>query len=300
MPMTPAFPTTATRELTPGEAQCLADAVNEVTTTDVEAYRSPERQAELRLRLGETWPGWAAVLDDVRQGLAAPPHACLVRGVPIHGADRVIVASTCGIGQLVDPYRRPWSRLVREITPPTDRGGDSGKLNERLHTDGTDWPRPNDVTCLLCVRADPDGGGRSRLLPIEGIRDLVDGQPPDVRRAVSTPVPWAVADELGGGVVTEPVLSADGVRWLRFTIGEAIRTHGDSSASPPSRTLDALTGFEAALESSPAVLEFGLLPGDLLLVDNRRCLHARTIVANPQVSDRLVLRTKLVFDGLAR
>lgn len=166
-------------------------------------------------------------------------------------------------------------------------------LNERLHTDGTDWPEPNDLTCLFCVRADSDGGGRSRLLPVEAIASLVDGQPAAVRRAVRAELPWAVAEELGGGVVAAPVLSAGGVRWLRFTIGEAVRRLTDEGSVPARATLAALGVFEAALETAPGVLEFGLLPGDLLLVHNTQCLHARTAVSNPRASDRLLLRTKV-------
>lgn len=166
-------------------------------------------------------------------------------------------------------------------------------LNERLHTDGTNWPEPNDLTCLLCVRPDSDGGGRSRLLSIEAIADLVESQRASVRRAVQAELPWAVAEELGGGVVAASVLSADGARWLRFTIGEAVRRLADEGSVPPGQTLVALGVFEAALETAPGVLEFDLFPGDLLLVDNTQCLHARTAVPNPRASDRLLLRTKV-------
>ncbi|MQB01870.1 MAG: hypothetical protein GEU78_16585 [Actinobacteria bacterium] len=67
-----------------------------------------------------------------------------------------------------------------------------------------------------------------------------------------------------------------------------------SAPALPPDVLDALLSFESALETAPGGLEFALRPGDLLLVDNARCLHARTAVSNPQHSDRLLLRTKVV------
>lgn len=287
------FPFASTRTLSPAEARSLTAAVTSVMAADEEHYRSPVRQTELRHLVAEAWPGWAELLGDVRRQLAESPHACLVRGLPLVDAARALVALSCGLGEVVEPYRRPWSRLVRKITPSTDRGGGAGILNERLHTDGTDWPEPNNITCLLCVRPDSDGGGRSRLLSIESVANLVESQSAAVRRAVRTELPWAVAEELGGGVVAAPVLSNGGVRWLRFTLDEAVRRLADEDSVPPGETRDALGVFEAALETASGVVEFGLRPGDLLLVHNTRCLHSRTAVPNPQASGRLLLRTKV-------
>jgi hypothetical protein len=193
---------------------------------------------------------------------------------------------TCGLGNLVEPYQQDWSRLVRRISPAKDRlVGEYGVLNEKLHTDGTDWPDPNDLTCLLCVRPDGDGGGRSRLLSEGAIREVSEPW----ADLLADPLPWAIAEELGGGIHWAPVLSDGGVRWLRFTVDEA-RRRGASVSEEVSSKLDE---FARALEAARSLIEIDLNAGDLLIIDNRRCLHARSPVAGQDSSQRFLLRVKV-------
>jgi alpha-ketoglutarate-dependent taurine dioxygenase len=50
--------------------------------------------------------------------------------------------------------------------------------------------------------------------------------------------------------------------------------------------------FERALEASGAWSEVLLGPGDVLVLDNRRCLHSRSPISRAVSSDRVLLRTK--------
>ncbi len=292
--MVHSLPSTAIRLVAPDEAQAIRAAVATVMTADEEDYRELARQGELAALLTTAWSGWSELVDGVQQRFADAPHAVVVRGLPLERAAHTLLALSCCLGEVVEPYRQTWSRLVRRIAPTTDRSGAAGVLNERLHTDGTDWPEPNGLTCLLCVRADSNGGGRSRLLPIEAIAELVATRPAAVRSVATAELPWAVADELGGGVVHAPVFSDGAVRWLRFTIEQALQCAPLAGSTLPADVIDALRSFESALEAAPGGFEFALRPGDLLLVNNVKCLHARTAVSNPQQSDRLLLRTKVV------
>jgi len=74
--------------------------------------------------------------------LAEPPWFVLIRGLPPIRATPILVAVSAALGLLVEPYRQPWSRVVRHVLPSRDRVIDGRVLNEDLHTDGTDWPSP--------------------------------------------------------------------------------------------------------------------------------------------------------------
>ncbi|MQB01871.1 MAG: hypothetical protein GEU78_16590 [Actinobacteria bacterium] len=236
VPVVHSLPCTAVRLVSPAEATAVRDAVATVMTKGDEEYRDLARQGEVARLLPAAWPGWSVLVADVQRRLADAPHAVVVRGLSLEQPAHTLVALSCCFGEVVEPYRQTWSHLVRRIVPQTDRSGAAGVLNERLHTDGTDWPEPNDLTCLLCVSADSNGGGRSHLLPIEAIADLVATRPAVVQAAVAAELPWAVAEELGGGVVHAPVLSDDAVRWLRFTIEEALpRAPAERSRTPAGR-----------------------------------------------------------------
>lgn len=230
----------------------------------------------------------------IKNRLLTPPYLALVRGLPGDMATPLLVAFSCGLGELVEPYRRPWSRVVRHILPATDRAVDGKTLNEFLHTDGTDWAIPNDYTCLFCVRPDQSDGGRSRLLNVNSLIDeLADsGQRELLERLASEPMPWRIAEELGGGVYWQPVLAHDPhrVRWLRYTVMLALR---EGLANITSEQQHLLLAFERRIEASHSIVDIALLGGDMLLIDNRRCLHARTPVADPLTSRRELRRTKV-------
>jgi alpha-ketoglutarate-dependent taurine dioxygenase len=58
----------------------------------------------------------------------------------------------------------------------------------------------------------------------------------------------------------------------------------------------AVDAFGEAISASDRVHRFDLARGDLVVVDNRRCLHGRTAVDEPQHSQRLLLRTKVMAE----
>ncbi|SDB58888.1 Taurine catabolism dioxygenase TauD, TfdA family [Bauldia litoralis] len=226
--------------------------------------------------------------------LARPPYCCLIRGIPVEVGRTILVALSAALGRIAEPYGSEWSRVVREIRPRNDRGSThSGVLNEHMHTDGTDWEKPNDLTCLFCVRNDEAEGGLSRLISIDEIEArLADG--PDGRALhkwlSTTPVPWKLAEEFGGRVLHAPILSESGIRWLKFTI----HASGDRAVTDRAWA-ERLLAFEELLDHRMDATEFPLEPGDCLIVDNRKCLHARTPIVDASSSQRLLYRTKVVY-----
>jgi hypothetical protein len=83
--------------------------------------------------------------------------------------------------------------------PDSARGGHE---SERLHTDTADWEPPVELISMVCVRADPDGGGRSRMLDVDTIRSEVNERLGSAHCNVRNrkPVPWQLASYCGGGV----------------------------------------------------------------------------------------------------
>jgi hypothetical protein len=239
-----------------------------------------------------------ALVEAIHERLDRPPHFAVVTGLCAARMDLLLVALSRFLGVCVEPYRESWSRLVRHIEARRERLIHRGRpLNEFLHTDGTDWPTPNDYTCLLCVRQDQRGAGESLLIDAgEMARELEcrDGGASTVQVLRTEPLPWKIADSLGGGVVWEPALSERGLRWLRYTVDLAL-AEPDVSLEP--RVIAALDATGAAIDVSERIYRVGLAPGDLLVVDNRRCLHGRTPIVHSESSHRLLLRTKVACDG---
>ncbi|MFI7542400.1 TauD/TfdA family dioxygenase [Actinoplanes sp. NPDC049599] len=257
-----------------------------------EELRSPAAQRELRDLVRASAPiEFDVLLADIEVCLEKPPYIAYVTGLRFDDTNHLFLALGAALGEVVDPYHRPGSALVRRLSPARDRlvQGGTDVLSEALHTDGTDSPEPNDITCLVCVRPDQNGGGRTRLLDAEGIRTHVFPRldAGTVRILTTEAMPWRIAEALGGGTVPAPVLAGEELRWLRQGVDPSV----------PPRTARALREFERALAATTEVVEFAMARNSLLVMNNRRTLHARTGVPDRGRSRRLVLRTKVFRRG---
>ena len=268
-----------TAQVSPTAAAALAAAAAAIRVDDAGVYEAAE-QARIAAALAAGAPdALAAVIAAIEERLARAPRFAIVRGLPAH-ATTLFLAFSAHLGTLVEPYRP--SKIFREIRPGTDRAHRGRALNTLLHTDSTDWPVPNDLTCLWCVRPDPAGGGRSRLLAADDfVAHVCATAGADAAALLATPVPWRLSGELGGGVHHAPIAAAGEVRWMRYTIEAAGADLGD-----------ALARIERTTEAAGGVIDAALGAGDVLVVDNRRALHGRTPV-DDAASPRLLLRTKL-------
>jgi alpha-ketoglutarate-dependent taurine dioxygenase len=105
---------------------------------------------------------------------------------------------------------------------------------------------------------------------------------------------------LGGGCHWAPAVELDSephIRWLRSTV---LLSGEDELAKVGSDALDDLHRLEMLIEQCPAVVETPLDAGDLLIVDNGQCLHARTPITCPERSERELRRTKVARIGALR
>jgi hypothetical protein len=216
----------------------------------------------------------------------------LIRGLVFDPWNKVFVAVNRAFGELVArPYEKPRAQLVHYIQPSTDllsaRGGHE---SERLHTDTADWEPPVELISMVCVRADPDGGGRSRILDVDSIRSEVNERLGGaiLEQLETEAVPWQLASYWGGGVQWRTILTPSSVCWRRYTIDVALDSTG---AKLSDDMLRSLASFESMISTTPRTLDFLMREGELLFSNNRRTIHARTPIAAGTASDRLMIRS---------
>lgn len=284
---------TAILAVPPDLAVAFHDRARALPAYEDKELRSPDVQRELHYLIREAAPiEFDTLLADIEVSLEKPPYIAYVTGLRVDSSNHLFLAVGAALGEIVDPYNRPGSELIRRLTPARDRlaQGGTGILSEALHTDGTDAPQPNDITCLACVCPDQNGGGRTRLLEAKGIRahvfPLLDAE--TVRILTTEAVPWRIADALGGGTAPAPVISNGEFRWLRQGVATPI----------PRRMECALLEFERVLAAATEVVDFAMARDSMVVMNNRRTLHARTSVFDRGRSHRLMLRTKVYRRGL--
>jgi hypothetical protein len=143
---------------------------------------------------------------------------------------------------------------------------------------------------MVCVNADNAGGGRSRILDLDTIRTDVEERlgSATLKLFEDEPAPWQLAPYLGGGVAWRPVLTEKAICWRRYTIDLALTSEGASLSEEMLRALD---GFERVVTDSTGTVDFMMREGELLFSDNTRTIHARTPLADPATSNRLMIRS---------
>jgi hypothetical protein len=287
------FPDNAKVYVQPAVAREILAAAERLPQYDNREFYSTDLQAHVFNSVREGCPeAFDALTTEIKQRLSRWPYCALVHGLDFDEGNRVFVAINRAFGELVArPYEKPRAQLVHYIQPSTDivsaRGGHE---SERLHTDCADWEPPVELISMVCVRADPNGGGRSRVLDIDTIRNEVESQfgPATLERLETEPVPWQLAPYWGGGVSWRPVLTKSSICWRRYTIDMALDSTG-ATLLPP--MLEALKNFEDLVSTTPHSLDFLMREGELLFSDNRRTIHARTPIAAGPTSNRLMIRS---------
>lgn len=285
------LPQTATVKVEPSLARELLDAVERLPRYANKEFYAPELQQLVHQSLHEV-NGFNALTEQIGQRLNARPYCVLVQGLSFDEGNKLFVGLNRAFGELVArPYEAPRAQLVHYIQPATDMlSARGGHESERLHTDTADWDPPVELISMVCVRADPAGGGRSRVLDVDSIREEVsDHLGHDALDLLQTEaVPWQIADYCGGGVQWRPILTESSVCWRRYTIDMALDSTG---ATLSSEMLSALENFENLISRTPRTIDFCMREGELLFSDNQRTIHARTPIVNGATSERLMIRS---------
>lgn len=292
------FPETAIVSVSSTLAADLIGAAGNCPPALPADYYDVGRQSRARDQVRAGSPeGFDWLIAEIGMRLATPPFAALVRGLAYDDSHRVFVAVCRSLGELISPppdHHPNRAQLLHFIRPAEDLKSASGQaLTEKLHTDAADWPEPADVIAMICVRPDPGGMGRSRLLDVLSLRREIEAElgARAVELLEREAVPWQLADYLGAGVVHRPILTRDSVRWRRYTMEFAER----SGARIPEAITELLDPLERLIDGTPATFDFLLGAGDLLITANRRCLHGRSPLGKPGVhpaeANRLMIRS---------
>jgi hypothetical protein len=287
------FPGSGKIEISSTLAGELLKGAERLRLYDNREFYSTALQAEVLDRVRAACPeGFDWLVNQIRERINRWPYCALVQGVRFDEGNRLFVAINRAFGELVaGPYRKPRAQLVHYIQPATDipsaRGGHE---SERLHTDTADWERPVEFISMVCVRADPRGGGRSRVLDVDTVRSEVRDR---LGRATlelleTEPVPWQLADYWGGGLKWRTVLTESSICWRRYTINLALDSRGARLSDEMLASLDA---FEDVIMTSTRTVDFLMREGEFLFSDNTRTIHARTPIADGAASNRLMIRS---------
>ena len=287
------FPREARVEISATVASSLVAAAERLPRYDNREFYSSELQVRVSEAVREGCPpAFDSIVSEIRERLARWPYCAIVSGLAFDEGNKIFVALNRAFGELVArPYEKPRAQLVHYISPATDiMSARGGHESERLHTDTADWNPPVELISMVCVRADPAGGGRSRVLDVDTIRNEVRDQLGDATLELldTEKVPWQLAPYCGGGVSWRPILTSESICWRRYTIDMALDSTG---ATLSAEMLDALSRFEDLLANTPRTLDFLMREGELLFSDNHRTIHARTPISNGTQSERLMIRS---------
>ena len=291
--MLTSFPDKARINVPATLARELLEAAERLPPYENKDFYSRALQAFVHASIRDANPdGFDWIVGLIREGTAHSPYCVLLDGLRFDERHRLFVGLNRAFGELVGlPYEEPRAQLVHYIQPVTDihsvRGG---REVERLHTDAVDWKIPIEFISMACVRPDRGGGGRSRVLDLDAIRDEVKTKlGADILVMLETvPVPWQLHAYWGGGLKWRPVLSESSVCWRRYTINLALDVNGARLSDEMLASLDA---FEKVISASTRTIDFMMRADELLFSDNRRQIHARTAVAADDNSNRLMIRS---------
>lgn len=287
------FPDAGRIQVSTALARELLLAAELLPLYDNREFYSPALQTLVLERIREAdADAFDGLIRLIRERVDRWPYCTLVSGLGFDEGNRLFVAINRAFGELVArPYEKPRAQLVHYVQPATDmHSSRGGHESERLHTDTADWEPPVEMISMVCVRADRAGGGRSRILDIDTVRDEVEKQlgTETLKRLDTEAVPWQLAPYLGGGMKWRTVLTKTSMCWRRYTINQALDSNGVELSEEMLASLDA---FEDVITATPRTLDFLMNEGDLLFSDNRRTIHARTPIAAGAESDRLMIRS---------
>lgn len=293
MAMFATFPDTERIDIAPALADELLKAAERLPLYDNKEFYSSDLQARVLNCVREACPyGFDWLIGSIKERITRRPYCVLVKGLSFDEGNRLFVAINRAFGELVArPYEKPRAQLVHYIQPATDilssRGGHE---SERLHTDTADWETPVELISMVCVRSDRKGGGRSRVLDVDTIRDEVNNRlgSETLELLENEPVPWQLAPYLGGGLKWWPVLAKSSVRWRRYTINLALESE---SLTLSAEILTSLDAFEKVIATTDRTIDFLMREGEFFISDNTRTIHARTPITDGIASDRLMIRS---------
>lgn len=148
------------------------------------------------------------------------------------------------------------------------------------HTDGSFEPRPPELLLLQCIQPDFAGFGESRVITVD---DIIAALPTAIVELLREPrYHFSKHEQAGTAEATGPVMWQldDGRNAIRYRHDQKYQIVGDSEQAQAAVVELAATVL-ALNDRRPAPLA----AGDVLVLDNRRCLHSRTALSGQVVRE---------------
>jgi alpha-ketoglutarate-dependent taurine dioxygenase len=222
--------------------------------------------------------------EQVRIALENGPGLVLLRGWRVgEWGDEAAGLLYWELGSLLGAPRPQNARGDRiDLVMDTKSKSPHGSMNNNeltLHTDNARPPGPPRLLGLLCLRKAAQGG-ESLIVSRHSVHNRLLEQCPELLERLYEDFHFGrPAETYADGLSTDvgPVFKWQDellcVRYNRYWIDLGYETIREP-LSPDTRA--ALDTFDEILADKKMALRLLLLPGDLLLVDNRLVLHART------------------------
>lgn len=232
-------------------------------------------------------PGCRAAMDRARAELEDGVGFVLIDRLPVAeiGRDAATAVYWLLCSMISRPVAQKWDgRMVYDVRDTGKKPGngvrpDITNVDQNFHTDNSYNLCPPDYVALLCLQTAKEGG-ISGIVSFAAAHNAMRRSHPGLLRRLYRPY-WFdrqrehAPDDVK--VLNHPLFEADGGRLLarlsRFQVLNGYKLAGETMDAEGAAALEALEG----IMNDPAnIKEFFFEPGQIQIVDNRRCGHKRT------------------------
>lgn len=165
----------------------------------------------------------------------------------------------------------------------------------RFHTDSQYCDNPERFFGLFCINADLEGKGTNYLIPGAAIVERISQENHENLIALRQPYPFRVPtvftetrDDATIELAWAPIISGENDEIIRYRL-DTLTDGVQITQKLSNAQLAAAIAFENTMADIPPI-EYHLQPGEALIVDNHRMLHARTPYDDP---NRLLYRVRM-------
>lgn len=232
-------------------------------------------------------PACRAAMARARQVLEEGVGFVLIDRLPVDeiGRDLATAAYWLLCSMVSRPVAQKWEgRMVYDVRDTGLKPGngvrpDVTNTDQNFHTDNSYNLCPPDYVALLCLRTAMEGGV-SGIVSFATAHNEMRRRHPDLLARLYRPY-WFdrqrehAPDDVK--VINHPLFEADGERLLarlsRFQVVNGYKLAGETMDAEGAAALEALEGI---MNNPLNCKEFFFEPGQIQIVDNRRCGHKRT------------------------
>jgi alpha-ketoglutarate-dependent taurine dioxygenase len=242
----------------------------------------------LALRPGDfEMPACQAAMARARDALAGGVGFVLIDRLPVEEIGRDLATAVYWLlcSMISRPVAQKWDgRMVYDVRDTGLKPGngvrpDVTNVDQNFHTDNSYNLCPPDYVALLCLQTAMEGG-ISGVVSFATAHNEMRRRHPELLPRLYRPY-WFdrqrehAPDDVK--VISHPLFEADRRRLLarlsRFQVLNGYKLAGDTMDT---ESADALEALEATMKDPANCKEFFFEPGQIQIVDNRRCGHKRT------------------------